>query len=717
MSKLRFHLSYAMLLMFCLPAYEVQSQDTVPLPVKKVELYKNGMGYFEHLGTVKGQQNVEIVLPSSQLNDVLKSLTVLDLGHGQIGGVTYDSIAPLARRLAELPIDLSSAKSMVDFLNQIQGAGLEIRTPGGPVIGKLMGAEIKTKSTGPGVTVQEVQVNVLSDSGQIHIVEMESAGALKLTDQTLARDLSRYLDLLDTSHQRNVRRLRIQTLGTGERQLYISYTSESPIWKTTYRIVLDPKQKPLLQGWAIVDNTTPMDWLNVSLSLVAGAPISFVQDLSQPIYGRRPVVPLPQGVEVSPQAYESAIETADTEAPMQVMRNEVGGMGGGGFGGGAAGGVPGGKGGMMGEMRMKAAAPSSAPAPPPRAFAAPSEMPVEISDAIRQQATSTAQAHAVAEQFEYKIRQPVTIRRNESALLPILQSDVGGEKVSVFKATDNEQHPRLAFWLKNSSGATLDAGPVTVIDTNAFAGEGLIETVQPGESRLLSYAVDLGTVISTTIGSEHRRVERVVINQGAMRLLSKMVDKKTYKIRNNNDAARTIILEHPVRPNWKIIGTTPLESSANYYRFKVEAKAKSTADFIVQEESPIESVFSVSSITPERIAVWIQDRSIDPEIEKSLKVIVDKKTEVNDLAQKIAALDKEQNDIFRDQERVRGNLQRLNQTPDEATLRQRYVRQLDGQENRLASMKAEREKLEVSRLAAQKQLDDLIQKLSLDKKI
>jgi hypothetical protein len=710
MSKLGFHLLYSMFLVFCLPAYEMRAQDTIPIPVKKVELYKNGMGYFEHLGTVKGQQNVEIVLPSSQLNDVLKSLTILDLGHGQIGGVTYDSTAPLSRRLAELPIDLSSAKNLVDFLNQIQGAGLEIRTPSGLIAGKLMGAEIKTKSTGPGATVQEIQLNVLTNSGEVRIVELESAGALKLTDQTLAQDLGRYLDLLDTTHQRNVRRLRIQTLGTGERQLFVGYTSEAPIWKTTYRIVLDPKQKPLLQGWAIVDNTTPMDWLNVSLSLVAGAPISFIQDLSQPIYARRPVVPLPQGVEVNPQVYESTVEDEMAESPAGIAEGQsiAGAMGG--FGGGRM------------DMERKAGAMRMEAAPPPpramnKAFAAPSAPSADISSVIRQQATATAQAQAVAEQFEYKIRQPVTIRRNESALLPILQSDVDGEKVSVYKATDNEQHPRLAFWLKNSSGATLDAGPVTIIDTNAFAGEGLIETVQPGENRLLSYAIDLGTVVSTVSGSERRRVERVVINQGMMRLIAKMADKKSYKIRNNNDAARTVIIEHPVRSGWKLIGTTPTESSVNYYRFKVEAKAKSTVDYVVQEESPIESSFSVSSITPEQIAVWIQDRSIDPEIEKSLRAIADKKIEINDLAQKIAALDKEQNEIFRDQERVRGNLQRLGQTPEEATLRQRYIRQLDSQENRLATIKAEREKLDTSRSTAQKQLDDLIQKLSLDKKI
>ncbi len=680
---------------------QLPGQDVVPLPVKKVELYKNGMGYFEHLGTVKGQQSVEIVLPSSQLNDVLKSLTVLDLGKGQIGGVNYNSAAPLNRRLAEVPIDLATNEGLVGFLNQIRGAGIEIRTPGGIVTGKLMGAELKTKSTGPGSTIQEVQLNLFTAAGEVRVVELESAGALKLTEPALAADLGHYLDLLDTTHQRDVRHLRIQTIGTGERQIYVSYTSESPIWKTTYRIVLDPKQKPLLQGWAVVDNTTPMDWENVSLSLVSGAPISFIQDLSQPLYARRPVVPLPEGVQVTPQVYEGTIEQEEPQGRKGVS-------------GGMAGGAPGA---VVGQL-------PSSPRPERRAMlemapaAAPAlSMPAEISDAIRNQVTETAQARAVAEQFEYKLRPPVTIRRNESALLPIIQSDVDGEKVSIYKANSNEAHPRLAFWLKNASGVTLDAGSVTVIDTNAFAGEGIIEAVQPGENRLLSYAVDLGTEISTTIGSERQRVERVLINNGMMRMFSKMVEKKTYKIRNNNESPRTIVLEHPVRSGWKLLGMTPAETSASYYRFKIESKPKSTTDFAVQEESPIESSFAVSSVTPEQIAIWIRERSIDPEIEKALQAIAAKKAEINDLTQKLASLDKEQNDIFKDQERIRGNLQRLGQTPEEATLRQRYIRQLDAQENRINSIRGEREKLEQSRSAAQRQVDELIQKLSLDKKL
>ena len=99
----------------------------------------------------------------------------------------------------------------------------------------------------------------------------------------------------------------IATEGAGERSVFVSYISEVPIWKTTYRLVLSSKRGPLLQGWAIVDNTVGEDWDNVQLSLVAGAPQSFIQNLSQPYYSRRPVVPLPESVNISPQTFESTL--------------------------------------------------------------------------------------------------------------------------------------------------------------------------------------------------------------------------------------------------------------------------------------------------------------------------------------------------------------------------------------------------------------------------
>ncbi|MDR1728770.1 MAG: DUF4139 domain-containing protein [Acidobacteriota bacterium] len=679
----RWKIVQSLTLALCLAPLGAAAQDAVPLPVRNVELYKNGMGFFEHLGRVKGSQDVEIALPGSQLNDVLKSLTVLDLGDGQVAGVTYDSAAPLDRRLEEFPVDLSSSAGIAQFLNQIRGAGVEIKTPSGAVAGKLLGAEDKSRATASGGTAVETFVNVLGAAGEVHSVRLESAGALKLTDPELAGDLGRALDVLSGSHRRDVRKLRIQAAGSGDRQLYIGYTSEAPIWKTTYRVVLDPGTKPLLQGWAIVDNTTPMDWNDVSLALVAGAPISFIQKLSQPIYASRPEVPVAQGVQAAPQTSEAVMET-QFAAPA-------------------------------------AAAPPPAPQPLRRAEFITRDAAgtgAAVNDALRK-SQAAAQGSVVGEQFEYRLKQPVTVKRNESALLPILQTDIDGEKVAVYNASGGESHPRLAFRIKNSSGMTLDAGAVTVIDSNAFAGEGLIETVQPGESRLMGYAVDQGTSVAQDVNYMPQGVQQVVIQSGTLRMRSKGVYSTAYKIRNNNDATRSVIVEHPVRAGYTLTPATPVpeETTASYRRFRVEVKPKATVDLKVEEESPRDETFAVSSVSPDQIAVWVRNRSIDGETEALLREVASRQAAINELVRKTVMLDGERDGIFKDQERVRENLQGLGQSPDEASLRQRYVRQLDSQENRIAAIRAEMEKLESDCAAAQKQLEAFIQKISVDKKL
>jgi hypothetical protein len=341
-----------------------------------------------------------------------------------------------------------------------------------------------------------------------------------------------------------------------------------------------------------------------------------------------------------------------------------------------------------------------------------------LSDVMRQQRGEAAAGQALGEQFEYRLRQPVTIRRNQSALLPIINSDIEGEKVSLYNGNSAERQARLAVWLKNTSGLTLDQGSFTVIDSKAFAGEGLTETINPQERRLLSYALDLGLEVTTNRDTERERVERVEIIRGVLRLHRKVVEKKTYVVRNNDEKERTVILEHPVRGGWSLVETpAAAESTANYHRFRVEVEPKTTTEFAVREENPQQTTYAIRNVTPEQIALWVQQKTIDAEIERALQRIVAKKNEIDELNKQIQVLEKEQNEIFQDQDRVRRNLQRLGRTPEEANLRLRYIRQLEQQENRIGALRAERAQLEDARTAAQKELDDRLQNLSFDRKL
>src|SRR6266481_6212944 len=290
---------------------ENPSLTTAKLPVRRVVLYKNGVGYFEHLGRVRGSQEVHVDFTSAQLNDVLKSLTVLDLTGGRITGVDYNSEAPLARRLATLRLSLGERPTTAEFLGALRGARLEVRSGNGPQLtGKLLSVERKTRTgAGPGWTVETDEISLITESGEVRSVDLNSSTIVRIAEKDLQVEVGKYLGLIASSRDQDVRRMTVSTAGTGERNLYVSYISEVPIWKTTYRIVLPTKagKKPLLQGWAIVDNTVGEDWDGVELSLVAGAPHSFIQQLSEPFYGRRPVVALPESVQLSPQTHAATL--------------------------------------------------------------------------------------------------------------------------------------------------------------------------------------------------------------------------------------------------------------------------------------------------------------------------------------------------------------------------------------------------------------------------
>ncbi|HEY0701383.1 MAG TPA: hypothetical protein VGD60_01325, partial [Candidatus Acidoferrales bacterium] len=286
-------------------ATAIESADdvsTAKLPVRRVILYKTGVGYFEHEGRVHGDQQVQIDFTSSQLNDVLQSLTILDLNGGRIAGVNYNSEAPLSQRLGMLHLPLEEHTDLSRFYAALRGARLEVINGAAVMTGRLLSVERKTRTSG-GTTLEVDLATIVTDSGEVRSFEITPTVSVRLAEREVSQEVNRYVDLLASMRQESLRRMTISTAGSGERQLYVSYISEVPIWKTTYRIVLTAKDahEPLLQGWAIVDNTVGEDWDNVEMSLVAGAPHSFIQQLSQPYYARRPVVALPENAQLAPQ--------------------------------------------------------------------------------------------------------------------------------------------------------------------------------------------------------------------------------------------------------------------------------------------------------------------------------------------------------------------------------------------------------------------------------
>lgn len=698
------------------------------LPVTRVILYKNGVGYFEHSGHVNGSQNVNVDFTTAQLNDVLKSLTVLDLGKGRITGVSYNSTAPLERRLGSLHLPVGDNPTTAQFLDALRGARIEVRNGSLSAVGRLLSIEEREVIAGenkdgeddkPTGKIGLTQISLVTDSGEVRLFNLTPATTVRVVEKEVNDEVGKYLGLVASTRDEDVRRMTISTAGDGERNLMVSYISEVPVWKSTYRIVVPKEGKPLLQGWAIVDNTVGEDWENVDLSLIAGAPQSFVQELSQPYYTRRPVIALPENAMLTPQTHEATIETENAPPPppppsVSIVNGVVGGVPGreydrlssmGKLAQGTASGVGAGSGGGVGAgfVLKSLSAPAAGVSRPDS---------TEIAQSL-EASTTVGKTQELGDLFEYQLQDRVTIRKNQSAMVPILQSRIDAEKVSVWNPSDSSV--LRALWVDNTSGLTLDGGSFNVLEGDAFAGEGLMDAIKPGEKRLLSYAADLGILVDAKQKSDNQRVTKIVISHGLMNQSTQERQECTYTIRNRDTVARTLVVEHPARQGWKLSSDeTPVESSSSFHRFRISIDPHKTSTLTVKEYRPIMNSYVLTNVTDDQIKFFLNQKMINPEIEKALRKIVAQKNDIAVIDAVINGRRSQVSSISEDQQRVRENMKALKGSSEEKALVERYVRELNEQEDRMQALRREITETQQKRDAAQSALNTMVEALQME---
>ncbi len=688
----------------------VAPQVVKDLPVRKVVLYKNGVGYFEHAGTVSGNQRVAIDFTSPQLNDVLQSLTVLDEGGGRIAGVNYNSTTPLAEQLKTLSLGMSEDPTSTELFGALRGQRVEVTgAPGGPISGRLMSIEARTEKVGSDENVSSIDkfyLTVVAGSGAVRVVELTPTLSVRPTDSSLQGELDRYLQLLSSTHSTGLRHLTLDALGTGQRQLHVSYISEVPVWKATYRMVFprEANGNASVQGWAVVDNTVGADWDNVQLSLVAGAPQSFIQPISQPLYSRRPEIPISTEAQTTPQTHEAAEDNKDVDkaelaaklyAPstaasvpraMAKAANQSVVVEGRGYGAGVAMS----SGSIHGSMGM----------------AAGSGGVYRPSDAIAEGDVST---NAFDDFFQYSLMQPVTIHKNESAMVPILQQELPAEHVTLWSR--NDPRPLRAVWLENKSKLTLDAGSFSIFESGEFAGEGLLDPIHPGERRLLSYAADQAMRVKITDNQGKRTLHHVQIHKGLVVERHMDVTSMTYSATNSADEDRVVLIEHPRRTNgWSLDeGVKAAETTPDLYRFRLAVRAHATEKLEVSERGP---EYTQVSIDPnQNTNAYLLDLvKRVPDVETALKPILDAQAKLADFDQALADSKKQEETAAADEARDRENLTALKGN-DAA---HRFVDELNHAEDLLQSTRKHTADLEQQKAAAVENLRAQINALNYD---
>jgi hypothetical protein len=714
---------------------------TSQLPVTQVSLYKNGVGFFEHAGPVTGDGTVTIDLTSSQLNDVLQSLTAIDLNGGRITGASYNSTTPLDQQLRALPLSLGEDPTEQDLYSSLRGTRVQVTGSGATFTGRILSLEERgLPAAGDESKLMPARrfLTVVSDRGA-RTLELTAATTVRLLNTGLRGDLNTYLELLDRNRTEGVRHLELTDRGTGTRDLRVSFLSEVPVWKSTYRILFTdgveihgatppkkttPPEKietATLQGFSVVDNTTGEDWKNVRLSLVAGSPQSFLQPLAQPIYARRAEVPIAQDAQLTPQTHTSGIDSVNAPPPPAPGVAGMSGLGmgnGSGSGIGVPGGVMGGIGsGIGGNTGGGARSVGGAPRTVSHGAMLNSTAPmipyetVALNSIVPNTTTATFD-----DLFAYNLIDPVTIPRNGSALVPILQTKIQSERVTLWSPSDPT--PLRALWITNTSDLTLDRGSFSIIENGTFGGEGLLETIHPGEKRLLSYAADQAVRVSIDQRNDSRRVTIIAVNKGVLRATSAEVAEVEYLVHNAAPDSRTVIVEQPRRVGWELDSDPkPEETTPAAYRFRIGTASKETVRLHIGERHTFEQHFRLIDSTDQQLSVFLQNAKVSRAVMQEFEPVFEAKRTVAALDTKIGDKQNAISQLVDDQKRLRDNLGSLRGSAEERLLAKRYTAELNAQEDTLAALRHDLDGLQQQLKAAEADLNNKIDSFSMDEKI
>lgn len=688
-------------IVFIVPLGVVAMADDVPtqtsLPLDRIVLFNSGVGFYEHRAEIEGDARVDLKFNVENINDLLKSLVLEDAGGGHVAPVTYSSQDPITKTLGTFAIDLTDNPTLARLLDQIRGEAIEIDAPNA-MTGTIVGVETRKRKVGDDVIEIEV-LNLLTDDG-LRSVSLESVGRIKLVNEKLDAEFRQALAVLALGHANDKKTVSLEFVGDGKRKVRVGYIQEAPIWKTSYRLVLTDDAAPFLQGWAIVENTTEEDWRDVSLTLVSGRPISFVMNLYQPLYVPRPVVEPELFASLRPQTYGQDLSKRDAEFAERAGESRMAG-----------------KAESLARSRRALAEQAPAPAAPAAADASGSGMAGfggelgALGIAVDRGVQSLAQGGDVGELFQYAIDTPVTLPRRQSAMLPIVNGAVEGEKVSIYNVATQPKHPLNGLRLKNTTDLHLMQGPITVFDDGAYAGDARIEDLSPGGERLISYSLDLQTEVATESRGAPQRLVRCKLTKGVLITTHQHQRSHDYTIKNSGKKAKQVLVEYQRESDWALIAPKKAdETTRDRYRFAVKAEPGEPAKLHVEEERTVSQQVALSNIDDNMIRYYINAEVVSDDVKKALTEVVSRKQRIAVLAAKRQDLERQVATIDQEQQRIRQNMPQLDRNSD---LYRRYVKKFGEQEDQMEKLRGEIQELTADQTQRQQALDDYLAGLDL----
>jgi hypothetical protein len=652
------------------------------IPVNRVILSTSGLANFELKTHVDGNATVQFPVRLEQVDDILKSLVIFD-AKGRLGGVTLPGRQPLAEAFKDLPFSQSQLASPMMLLNAYQGAMLTVKGAELSATGKILQVEAEQTQLKDGQTLIRHRISLMTAEG-IRQAVLEDLQSIQFSDARPKEEIARALDAIRENGTSERRMLTINLLGDGGRDVALSYVVDAPLWKAAYRMVL-PKEnngKGLLQGWAVIENMTASDWKNVDLTLVSGNPVTYKQALYPSYYVQRPEIPVQVFGRVMPRVDEGAVAAASPSTPdndsKSINEDAVASS--------------------SGTMRIQPMqAPMVAKAPAPMPMDAPASKMEWVANAA-----NAAQSAEATTQVLFRFPDRLSLKSGQSLMLPFISRATQMERISLYQPETSAEHPLAAVEILNDGESGLPPGILTLYEESpalkgtGFVGDAQLPVLGQGEKRMISYALDSKTTINRA--ETNTVVEnRATVSQGILKVSTMNRAETVYTIKAPPKESRIVILEHPKMGDYKLVKPDPkgVQATDTHYRIRVSLKAGETKTIPVVLEYQSWASWGIDTLPTDQLLSYATSRgSLDAAGRAVFKELAGIRKEIDITDREIAELDRQQQVIFTDQNRIRENLQSLE---GKSIIKDKYLAKLNEQEDKIVAIDKQKEKLSALR--------------------
>ena len=639
------------------------------LPIKRITLYKHGLGFFERRGSHFGEQ-LRLEFPRKAMDDVLKSLTVLDR-IGTVRGVEFATPADRNPNAARHVTELSNERGLTDAISALRGQQIRLVTAASTLEGTLLGVELEEEHH-----LERARISLEHD-GRISIIKLESLEHLEVLDATAKGDLQFSLQSAKRDEDRSSAIVR---LSPGDHDLSVQYIAAAPAWRVSYRLISesmnaeDPNARAIfLQGWGVFDNTLEEDLENVELSLMAGMPVSFRYALFEPRTPERPLVEDEERTVGAPIAFAGgATMMADMEVPA-MMRTAA----------------------PMGRTRSKA------------------ETAPKMSAQMMQSTQTISSGEERGALFAYRIDQPVSVARGQSGMVPIVAGKLEGKRELLYNPSKHPRNPVASLRFKNTTGLTLERGPVTVLEECEYAGEAMLEFSPTGSELIVAFAIELGVNISEQSQFE-TRLQKLGITGTYLQIQEYSIRCTTYELENQTEKAVTITLEHDRWQGSEIFDTPDVVSETlEFARWNVPLESRTRKQFEIRERMMQTRFEEVRNLNGAQLQTYLEHKFLDKQTHAALENILTQYLSINTINQNLSKLEQERSRIATRQGQIQANLVSLGREAEEGKLRARLVNELGTLEDRLQAMQNEEDGMRKKIADLEARATELLAKLAV----